>query len=91
MEQVKNWQAGNYNTTIGVANSSPTVRARQLDSLLAVDKARPGIIPDAVLIEATDLPEKEKILQEITAARQQGAAGIPTPGVQATYPSRSPG
>ena len=80
MSPMQNWTTGRYGVSVKRGANSPTVRMAMAEQLLEMMTA--GVpIPPRELIEASDLPNKEAIMQAMDEAAQaqqgepQGVAG----------------
>lgn len=77
-----------FNTKVAVRPSSPTVRMAEFATLTQVAQAYPGIIEPEDLLEASDLSQKDKIIEgirkkrESAAMMQNGAPGGPAIPIQ---------
>ena len=71
---------GEYSVAVTEAATAPTQRAAQFAQLMAIAEHTRAVPPD-ILIEASDVPDKEKILERLRAQQTpspQGAA-VPIP------------
>lgn len=66
MQALKNLKTGRYSVTVGESTTSPTIRMANLAILL--DAFKQGVpIPLDLIIEQSDLPNKEEIISRIKA------------------------
>jgi hypothetical protein len=72
-----------YNTKCTTRPSSPTTRMADFATLMEISNHFPGLIDPDILLEASDISQKEEILQRIKAKQQQAqqaaANGQPPP------------
>ncbi len=72
VEGLRNPVAGRYYASVSLSSAAPTARFRQFAETMEVNQALregggPGLPPD-VIVEASDLPNKEKVLSQMGAA-----------------------
>jgi len=74
LSPLRNWDQGRYGVRVAAGKAAPTVRIAQFEQMLEAVKA--GLpIPARFLIELSDLPNKEQILEELRALSQTQAKG----------------
>lgn len=84
MEAVGDIKVGRYGLKVVESPTSPTLRAERFEQLAALDKMRPGLMPFDELIDASDVANKEKIIEKMRNATQtpiqvpQGTMGVRT-------------
>jgi hypothetical protein len=64
MEAIGDIKVGRYGLKVVEAPTSPTLRAERFEQVVAIEKMRPREMPFKVLIDASDIPNKEKIIEE---------------------------
>jgi hypothetical protein len=80
MAAVKDVKTGRYGLKVVEAPTSPTMRAQNFEQLAALDKMRPGQMPFDELVSASDVPNKERIIEKMKTA--QAPAGMMPTGPQ---------
>ena len=78
LDELRNLQKGRYSIKVDSAPMSPTRRMLNAAMLEEFDARRPGIIPGRRIIEASDLPNKDDIAEEVEQrekAMMQAQAG----------------
>jgi hypothetical protein len=72
LSPMKNWTTGKYGVQVGRSANSPTLRMAYYDQLLEAVKV--GIpIPPQMILEMSDIPNKEQILDLMQEQQQQQA------------------
>jgi len=67
---MREWRFGRYGVRVGRSVSAPTVRAMNFEQML--EAAKSGIpVPPDLLIEMSDWPNKDEIIERIRQAQQQ--------------------
>jgi len=69
LEPLRNWKSGRYGIKIGEAPTTPTLRMENFENLMKM--AQTGFIPPSIAISASDLPDKEGMLEQIQAQGQR--------------------
>lgn len=70
-EEMGRIRSGRYGVKLTEAPSTPTRRLANFMSLLELDKTRPGQIPLKTIIQASDMDQKERIIEDIEQQQQQ--------------------
>ena len=85
---LKDRRIGRYGIKVETASSSPTARYANFMSILEVAKMYPGQVPVEAVIEASDITNKERIVDQIVPvvrteehknSRTQALKKLPTP------------
>jgi hypothetical protein len=79
MNNIKNVYQGRYSVVMSQTNNSPTVRNANLQTMFEISRISPGAIPITEIIDMTDLPNREKIVQNIQQtqeAQRQSALAV---------------
>jgi hypothetical protein len=70
MNLLKDRKIGRYGIKVASSSSSPTARYAKFMSIMEIAKMYPDQIGPEVLIENSDMANKEEILQKVTPAPQ---------------------
>lgn len=65
MEGLRDIKVGRYGTKVVESPTTPTMRAATFEQMAALDKMRPGQLPFDELVEASDIPNKERIIEKL--------------------------
>lgn len=65
MSELHNLYKGRYGVAVTQSNFSPTVKNANMNLLFQLSSMMPGVIPPEYVIQQTDLPDKELIVQKI--------------------------
>jgi hypothetical protein len=80
---LKDKRIGRYGIKVETSSSSPTARYANFMSILEVAAMYPGQVPVEAVIEASDITNKEQIVDQIVPARQESEVRqkkkLPTP------------
>ena len=75
---IQGWKAGRYGVKVSKGQSAPTVRMAQFEQLMELaEKGLP--IPPEYLIEMSDVPHKEEIIEDLKAQEQMQQQGAMLP------------
>jgi hypothetical protein len=83
LKDVANITKGRYTSVVSDDATSPTIRMANLTQLLQVEQLRPGTVPIDMIIDGTDLANKEELIsrikeqQQLMAQAQQSATQHP--------------
>jgi len=70
MEQIKDLKVGRYSTKVSQSPHSPTRRYSDFMQLIELDKAKGGQIPLKTLLEASDITNKDRIIEQVEQQSQ---------------------
>jgi len=73
MEALQSIRVGKYGCKVDKSPNNPTTRDANTKMLLDLAKAFPEVIPPEIIIESSDVPKKEQILESIKAAKEAQA------------------
>jgi len=73
MGALQSIKVGKYGCKVGKSPNNPTTRDANTQMLLDLAKAFPEVIPPEIIIESSDVPKKEQILESIKAAKEAQA------------------
>ena len=87
MAKLQDWNRAKYGVKVGQATNSETVRMTNYMTMLEIAKMFPGLITPEMILEMSDLPMREKLIDDIKRQRemmmqqqQQGSmSNSPTP------------
>jgi hypothetical protein len=82
LEQFRDIRTGRYGIKVDDSPNSPTAKMAAFAELMEIARMIPGEIPSAMLVESSDLPNKNKIIQSMQSRAGQPAlnpAGMPAP------------
>jgi hypothetical protein len=75
MDAVNDVKVGRYGLKVIESPVSPTLRAQNFEQMVALDRMRPGQMPFDEIVEASDIPNKERIIEKMRSAAPP--AGLP--------------
>ncbi len=75
---LKSRKVGKYGIKVESSSSSPTARYANFMSILEIARMYPDQIGPEVVIEHSDIPKKELILQEVKPPAAETASGQPS-------------
>jgi len=73
MEALRSIKVGKYGCKVSKSPNNPTTRDANTKMLLDLAKAFPEVIPPEIIIESSDVPKREQILESIKAAKEAQA------------------
>lgn len=68
--EIKDINKGRYGVKVTESDITETVRMKRINEVLTIEQLRPGVLPFDTLINATDIDDKEEIIQAIKAQQQ---------------------
>lgn len=71
MDALQSIKVGKYGCKVSKSPNNPTTRDANTDMLLALADKFPEVIPPQIIIEQSDVPQKEAILESIKQRQQQ--------------------
>jgi hypothetical protein len=77
LSDLRNMDAGRYQVAVSLSPTSPTQRMATFAEMVEINNAYPGIIGPEPLIKASDLANKEDVLQDIKQRQQAMQAAPP--------------
>ena len=73
LQSLQSIKVGKYGCKVSKSPNNPTTRQANLDLLLAIAEKFPEVIPPSIIIESSDVHQKEQILEAIKVREQQAA------------------
>ena len=73
LEAIRSRKIGKYGIKVEASNTNPTIRMANFEMLLDMAKIYGGLIPPDIVIEASDLAQKEEIMERMRQQAQQQA------------------
>ena len=71
MEALESIKVGKYGCKVDKSPNNPTIRQANADLLVNLAQIFPEVIPPQIIVEQSDIPQKEAILEYIKARQQQ--------------------
>ena len=71
MDALHSIKFGRYGCKVSKSANNPTTRSANTEMLLALAKQFPEVIPPSIIIQQSDVPQKEAILQSIQQRQEQ--------------------
>lgn len=73
LQALKSMKVGKYGCKVSKSANNPTTRQANLDLLLAIAEKFPEVVPPSIIIESSDVHQKQEILESIKQREKEAA------------------